>query len=325
MARTGDAGSAGDAPPIVARRSAGTRRAPPSAILPRHDNQLANIRMRRALVLAALAFAVSLSATDAAPQGAAATACQGAACDRTTPWKKLTQVSLIASDPESPVLEIYRAEFDPARGDAAINVDLRRGDGEVRGVVGMIGGRMLLTRGLKVESGRELEAFDLPMLNIQLAQILLGRALPAGPAAVRGEQRIDHRDTVAIDYGTAGARGRIEAPWHVTGRVAKVQTGAIHFNLTLEAPLPRSAKKGETLRMQLQGELSMLGREVFADEASLDGWTVYVVGPRAEKRDGRTTMVFGATPERAGRFGTVADVREYIGIREKAARGAKTK
>lgn len=279
-------------------------------------------RLLAPLLLAAIA-AAPLPA--AAQPKAPADACKGAACDRTTPWKKLTQVSLIASDPESPVLEIYRAEFDPARGDAAINVDLRRGDGEVRGVVGMIGGRMLLTRGLKVESGRELEAFDLPMLNIQLAQILLGRALPAGPAALRGEQRIDHRDTVAIDYGTAGARGRIEAPWHVTGRVAKVQTGAIHFNLTLEAPPPRGAKKGESLRMQLQGELSMLGREVFADDASLDGWTVYVVGPRAEKRDGRTTMVFGATPERAGRFGTVADVREFIGIREKAARGATKK
>ena len=74
--------------------------------------------------------------------------CKGAECDRTTPWKKLTQVSLIASEPDSPALEIYRAEFDPERRDFAIEVDLRRTDGEARGTVAMVGGRMMLARGL---------------------------------------------------------------------------------------------------------------------------------------------------------------------------------
>jgi hypothetical protein len=265
------------------------------------------------LVAAAATAALPVAAQQKAP------ACKGAECDRNTPWKKLTQVSLIASEPDSPALEIYRAEFDPARGDVAINVDLRRADGDVRGTVAMVGGRVLLTRGLAVETGRELEAFDLPMLNIQLAQILLGRALPEGPDTLRGERRIEHQGKVPIDYGTAGARGRIEAPWKVTGRVARVQTGAIHYDLLLEAPLKDTRKKGEKLRMQLQGELAMLGRAVFPDDAKLDGWTAYIVGPRAEKRGDRTVMVFGATPERAGRFATVADVREYIGVREKAA------
>lgn len=275
---------------------------------------------RRSLppVLALLALLVLLPPAAGAQEKPAAP-CKGAACDRVTPWKKLTQVSLIASEPDSSGLEIYRAEFDPASGDVAINVDLRRADGDVRGTVAMVGGRMLLTRAIPVEAGRELEVFDLPMLNIQLMQILLGRAIPGGPEALRGERRIDHQDKVAIDYGTAGARGRIEAPWKVTGRVSRVQTGAIHYDLLLEAPLKDTSRKGEKLRMQLQGDLSMLGRAVFPDDAKLEGWTAYVVGPRAEKRGDRTVMAFGATPERPGRFATVADVREYIAIREKAA------
>lgn len=280
--------------------------------------------MRRAFALAALALASSFTLPTAIAQPAAAsTACKGAACDRVTPWKSLTQVSLIVSEPDSPTLDIYRAEFDPARGDVAINADLRRADGEARGIVAMVGGRVLLTRGMPVEAGRELEVFDLPMLNIQLAQILLGRALPAGPESVRGERRIEHRDKVAIDYGTAGARGRIEAPWRLTGRVARVQTGAIHFDMMLEAPLKEPAKKGEQLRMQLQGELAMLGRPVFPDDAGLEGWSAFVVGPRAEQRGERTVMVFGATPEPAGRFASVAQVREYIAARMKGAADRK--
>lgn len=277
-------------------------------------------------LLAAVVLAALLAAPAAAqPTAPARAPCKGADCDRQSPWRSLTQVSMIVSDPESPGLEIYRAEFDPVRRDVGINVDLRRADGEVRGIVAMVAGRVMLTRGIAVEPGRETEVLDLPLAHIQLVQILLGRALPSGPDTLRGERRIDHRDKVAIRYGTAGAQGRIEGPWRVQGRVSRVQTGAIHFDLLLEAPVadPAARKKGEKLRMQLQGELSMLGRPVFPEDAKLEGWNAYVLGPRAEKRGDRTVMSFGATPEPAGRFATIEDVRAYVAQREKEAAATK--
>jgi hypothetical protein len=264
-------------------------------------------------VLLALLVALVPLAPQAQPKPAPP--CKGAECDRTTPWKKLTQVSMIASEPDSPALEIYRAEFDPERRDFAIQVDLRRVDGEARGTVAMVGGRVMLARGLPLETGRELEAIDLPLTNIQLAQVLLGRAIPGGPDSLRGERNIDHRGKEPIVYGTAGAQGRVEAPWRVTGKVSKVQTGSIHFNLVLEAPLAGAKKKGEKLRMQLQGELSMLGRAVFTDDAQLDGWTVYTIAPREQKRGDRTVVTFSANAEPAGKFATIGDVRAFAAKR----------
>jgi hypothetical protein len=268
--------------------------------------------------------ALLLSAAIASP-AAAQQACKGADCDRQSPWRSLTQVSMIVSDPDSPGLEIYRAEFDPVRRDVGINVDLRRADGEVRGIVAMVAGRVMITKGIAVEPGRETEVLDLPLAHIQLMQILLGRALPSGPDALRGERRIEHRDKTPIRYGTAGAQGRIEGPWRVQGRATRVQTGAIHYDLLLEAPVADAAarKKGEKLRMQMQGELSVLGRAVFPEDAKLEGWNAYVLGPRAEKRGDRTVMSFGATPEPAGRFATIEDVRAYVAKREKDAAATK--
>lgn len=244
--------------------------------------------------------------------------CKGAACDKDGPWRKLTRVELILSDPDSPHIEIFRAEFERERGDAAIELDLRRPDGEARGTVAVVAGHVMLVRNMPLEPGREIEALDWPLVNIQLAQIVLGRLYPGGPSTVQGDRKIDHRDKLAIEYGTPSAQGRIAAPWRVQGSVAQVQAGTVTFNLVLTAPLKVPGKKDDTLRMRLQGEMSMLGRAVFPEDAPLAGWKAYVLGPVMAKKGKDAAMQFGATPE-AREFRTIADVRAFVEERKRAA------
>jgi hypothetical protein len=252
----------------------------------------------------------------------AAAQCKGAACDKDGPWRKLTRVELILSDPDSPHLEIFRGEFERERGDAAIELDIRRPDGEARGTVAVVSGHVMLVRNMPLEPGREIEALDWPLVNIQLAQIVLGRLYPGGPATVKAERRVDHRDKVAIEYGTPSAQGRIAAPWRVQGSVAQVQPGTVTFNLTVTAPLKVAGKKDDTLRMRLQGEMSMLGRAVFPEDAPLAGWKPYVLGPVMARQAKGAAMQFGATPE-AREFRTIAEVRAFVEERKRAGRPAK--
>jgi hypothetical protein len=273
--------------------------------------------MRAAAFLPILALACAL----AGPAGAQAK-CVGAACDRDGPWRKLTRAEVYLADPDSPHLEIFRAEFDPARRDVAIHVDVRRPEGEARGTVLMVGGRMLMVRGLPLERGREIEALDWPLVNIQLAQIVLGRVFPDGPASLKGERAFDHSGKAPIEYGTASTRGRIEAPWRAEGSAAQVQPGLVTFAFTLSSPL-KTGKKTETLRMRFRGELAMLERPVLPDDGSLEGWSAFALGPRAEKRGDKTVVGFGTTGDVLPAFKTVADARAYIAEREKAAAARK--
>lgn len=260
-----------------------------------------------------LAIASSL-AIAASPPGTAA--CKGAECDRESPWRKMSAVTLRLTEPDALWLDLFRAEFDHAKGDVAIELDLRRPEGQARGTVAMVGGRVMLARGMPLEPGREIEAVDWPLLHIQLAMIVLGRVVPGGPDALKGERRIDHAGKAPIDYRTPSASGRIAMPWHVRGSVAKLPTGAVAYDLSITAPAAEGPA-GATTKLQLQGEMSMLGREVFPDEAPLAGWSVYSVGPRVEKKGSSAAMDFGATPE-ARPFGTIKEVRAFIEERRRA-------
>jgi hypothetical protein len=233
-------------------------------------------------------------------------------CDDVMVWSRFTAFTLDLSEADSPPFASWQAQFDHKQNDIVIDLDVKTGKGRMKGAVAMVGGRVMLSKGLTLEPGYEIDALDGPVLSMKVVMILLGRIYPGGPDSISGEKRIDHRGKVGIKYATQSASGYIAAPWRVTGKVAKDAKGGLAYDLSLTSPREPGDKRGGTYTMRMQGVMSVLGRPVFLDSTPLDGWTTYGVGPRTEKKGGTTTMDYGATPDTSPRFKAVGDIRAYI-------------
>jgi hypothetical protein len=169
----------------------------------------------------------------------------------------------------------------------------------------------VLTKGLQLQPGYEIDALDAPVLSIKLVMIVLGRVFPNGPDEVTKSIAIDRTDSVGIKYATPSASGYIPAPWHVKGRIDKLSDGKVPFELTLAFPVKRRGGEKGTYTIAMSGELGMLGRPIFSDSDSLDGWTTYGLGPQESKQGSRTVFDYGAKPSNSS-YRTFGDVRAFI-------------
>ncbi len=124
---------------------------------------------------------------------------------------------------------------------------------------------------------------------------------------------VDSTGKVGIKYATPSASGYIPAPWRVSGKVARLESGAVKFDLLLTVPAGGAGPtKTNAFKMKMSGQMAMLGHPVFSDATSLDGWKTYGVGPHEEKQGSSTILDYGAKPDTGGRFKTIRDIRAYI-------------
>lgn len=241
-----------------------------------------------------------------------------AACDKDpecgdpTAWAGFTRVVLKQSSLGSPEVVEWKASFDHETNDMLIDTDMRGSSTPITGSIAMVGGRIMLSKGLKLEPGYEIDALDLPVLSMKLVMIVLGRVFPAGPAHFTGQKDIDRTDKIGIKYATPSASGYIQAPWVVKGKVHKLAEGNVTFDLALTFPVKQGDKTSKTYTMKMTGELSMLGHAVFLDTDLLDGWTTYGLGPRQINQAASTILDYGATPDQGASYQTIGDIRAFI-------------
>jgi hypothetical protein len=241
-----------------------------------------------------------------------------AACDKDpecgdpTAWSGFDRVVLKQSSPGSLGVLEWRASFDHAAIDASIDTEMRGSGGAMKGTVALLGGQIMMSKGLKLEPGYEIDALDAPVLSMKLLMIVLGRVFPKGPAEISGPRRIDRTDKIGIKYATSSASGYIPAPWRVKGKVTRLPSGNVTFGLALTFPIEQKGKRSKTVTMNMAGELGIRGRPVFLDADLLEGWTTYGLGPREVKEAGRTILDYGATPDQGTRYKTIGDVRAFI-------------
>jgi hypothetical protein len=240
---------------------------------------------------------------------------EGPECDQVTGWARFTSITLELSEAGKPAFAKWRGRFDHTSNDIAIDVDTQMENGPaMQGTIAMVGGRVMLTKGLKLEPGYEIDALDGPILNMSLVTRLLGREFPRGPAAISKTNKIDRTDKVAIKYATPSAQGYIPAPWHLAGTVSRRDDGSVAYDLTLSfnpQGQPRSGNEA-TERMRMVGELSVLKEPVLPATMSLAEWTTYGVGPQKAQQGSSTVLDYGAKIQTGARFSTVADIRAYI-------------
>jgi hypothetical protein len=245
-----------------------------------------------------------------------------AACDKdpecgdSSAWAVFTHIVLKQSSPETPDYTELHASFDHQANDASIDIVSRESDKSTSGTIALVGGQVMLSKGLKLDRGYEIDALDAPVLSIKLLMIMLGRVFPNGPEGVAGVRHIDRTDNDGIKFATSSATGYIPAPWHVQGKVSKLADGSVAFDLALSRPANGRNGDKETYTMNMAGELSMLGHPVFFDSDSLDGWTTYGIGPQVIKQETGTIYDYGAKPHAGSVYKTIGDIRAFIATEE---------
>jgi hypothetical protein len=235
-------------------------------------------------------------------------------CDDISAWTRFTSIDLAATYAGHKGAQKWHAEFDPSTNDLRIDVDIDMGKEPSRGTIGMIAGRTMIVRGLKLERGTEIDALDGPMLSMRLLLALLNRTVPGGPDALKGPQKIDFSEPrVGIQFATPSAEGHITAPWRVVGTIDRPTPETVGFDLHLTGdtrdPLGRAS---DPIDMVFTGRLATRKAPVFQEGMSLAGWQVYGIGPKIIKKGGSTMLDYGASEDSAGAKGTVADVRAAL-------------
>jgi hypothetical protein len=240
-------------------------------------------------------------------------------CDDVNAWARFTMIDLTLTSPGRKDVQKWHAEFDHSTNDLRVDIDSTAGKEVNRGSIGMIEGRTMIARGLKLPQGYEIDALDGPILSVRLLLALLNRAVPGGPDTLKGKQNIDLRESrVGIQFATPSAEGHITAPWRVVGTASQAGEAIkydIHLTGGTRDPLGRA---GAPVDMVFSGQLAKRTGPVFQDSMSLAGWQVYGVGPQITKHGESTTLDYGANQD-SGKQGTVADVR--IALKEEFSPG----
>lgn len=241
-----------------------------------------------------------------------------AACDRDpecgdpTPWAGFTHIVLSQSVDGSSDQTEWRGSFDHESNDILIRSDMRGSDDSTSGSIAMIGGRIMLSKGLDMKPGYEIDYIDAPVLSIKLLMIVLGRVFPGGPDEIAGHRDIDRTDKLGIKYASASASGYIPAPWHAKGTIDKMPDDTMSFKLSLAFPRNTRNGNGEEYTINMEGELGMLDHELFRNSDPVVGWRIYGVGPYRIERAGSTIFDYGATPDNSAHYKTIGDIRTFI-------------
>ena len=225
-----------------------------------------------------------------------------------SPWAQLGDYTLTVKVPPKGDAGTwkFRTFDDPA--DVIVELDTPAPKGRTRGSILLVDGRLLATKGFTPEPGFEPDPLDAAVVNLKILTRLLDAAVPGGPVSVKGRQAVAARDDKGgITAYTPTAEARFNAPWSLTGNVARVDANTISFQLALEVP---GARPADRERWAFSGTASGSQKGRVLDEAmSLSGWTAYALGsPKSAKSGAHTSLRFGAA-KLPGPFATLKDLR----------------
>jgi hypothetical protein len=254
----------------------------------------------RAVLLFVLPFTTTL-ACDTDPE-----------CDGATPWMDFNHIMLKVTWPGSSQQTEWHGSFDYETYDLLIESHQQGPDSSTTGSVATVGGRIMLSKGLDLEPGYEIDALDAPQLSMRLVMILLGRIFPEGPIQITQSREVDRTDDVGIKYATPSASGYIPAPWHLKGSVEKLASEKVGFNLRLSFSTEDRKGDHKSYAIDMQGELGMLTHAVFLDTDTVDGWRTYRLGPYMIKQTTGTIFDYGARPDETTKYRTIGDIRAFI-------------
>ena len=240
-------------------------------------------------------------------------------CGEPTSWHEGNAIELTMSDEKRKNKSKWRMTLY-AYNDIIIEKDEFHEGVRNRGKLGIIAGRMMITSGLDLKAGYEIDAADVPALFIQLLLRTLSEAVPDGPGSVTEPMRIHHDEPEeGIKVATAAASGEFAAPWNLIGNLEPDEGKASKFDLRFSS---NGAEKdfvvhftGTWKKIDDLGELNK--------EMILKDWKVYEIGPYSRKTKSGTIYDYGAQPI-SERFATIFELKNYIASKNKPNKALNT-
>jgi hypothetical protein len=196
-------------------------------------------------------------------------------CADASRWYQATGLQLRFSDPR--ISESGR--WNLAIQDLAnmrIDAQSRRARKLNAGQIVLASGRVMLTRGLTLEKGYEVDVLNEPLLYYQLLAVLLDRAFPDGPSKFNEASVVGVEEAVrGIRLATTSATGLIGAPWSASGFMKRRDAQTVDFSLKLDFYFePENARRVVTL----QGAWKKAARApALPASMSLEGWKVRAI------------------------------------------------
>ena len=219
---------------------------------------------------------------------ALALAMPGAALADPCPDEPGTEETCLA---ESPWYDANRltVHFESADGEAdwlfelssgseyRITLDEKLGGEPVAGIIMVVGGQVMISKGLELELGSETDSLDAPALVQQLTLKLLQHVFPQGRGQVRGVENFRvRREHLYLTAATSRASAEFAPPWTVTGNIDSGNFDWVDFELDFEAP-------DVDYRAQFSGRWEELPDPVdFPDSMIIEDWQVWPLVPQPD-------------------------------------------
>jgi hypothetical protein len=243
--------------------------------------------------------------------GASADICAG-----NSPWARATTATVRAQFEPSADFAAWEFTFS-GDNDLLLIVDTHQGKESTQGSILLVSGRAMLTKGLSLEQGYEIDALDAPVLMYQLVVGLLAQAIPDGPQKLVKSHKVHVSETKrGIQTATMSASGRYPAPWTVDGSVD--QRGPSSFGYSLTFTYPTEDKTGRAT-IVLKGQWSNAVGPGLTDSMNIEGWSLHTIGPFSMKQEGSTVLDYGAQAKPLT-VRTLGDLREALAKNEASSR-----
>ncbi len=194
--------------------------------------------------------------------------------------------------------------FELASGsEYRISLDENFGGAPVAGVIMVLDGQVMISKGLELEHGSETDSLDAPALVQQLTLKLLQHVYPQGRGQVLGVENFRvTRQQLYLTAATSRASAEFAPPWTVSGNVDNGNFDWVDFELDFEAP-------DVEYRAQFSGRWQELAEPIaFPDSMIIEDWQVWPLVPQPDP----TPFNPGWTA-RDMRIVTLGDLRRIMG------------
>lgn len=200
-------------------------------------------------------------------------------------WYSPTRVTLHAQNQDNAAVMVYEISSNQ---DLRITMDAKvEGKREI-GTIMLVNGQRqwMLAKNVPMEKGYEIDALDMPVLNLKLVLELLRAAAPSGPSQIKEKTTFDVKEeTRSIAVSTASANGGLEAPWSLKATIEPTGVDQVSFELT--------AKHKDIMHVTGTWQRDV-NPPTLSDDLALEGWKILSVGPMRTTDGNETILDYGA-------------------------------
>ncbi len=212
-------------------------------------------------------------------------------CAAGSPWSKATAATVRMEFAGTNASALLAFSF-PSPNNVVIDREHHEQDKTTIGKVLLVDGRVMLTKDLELENGREIYAMDGPLLIYQLAVSLLATGFPEGPEEIRRKSIVNFEEQKrGISVETSSATGFFGAPWRVQGTVDPISTQSFAYTFEFEF-----SADGSRRELALSGIWRSDPTPAPDPGLTLKDWHAFTLVPKTITRGGTRMLGFEAKP-----------------------------